>query len=208
MIIINKRILTRLVLIIFLLAGINTITNAQNNPRRSSGEINKPDKEEEKDTTRNTQAAKFWDKVTFGGNVGASFGSATYVNISPMVGYKFTEDFTAGTGFTYIYLNDKYYNFSTNIYGPRVFAQYAVFSNLFAYTELDILNVDFYNSIEQRYDRTWVANPLVGGGYRAAIGPRSFMNFFILYNLNWAANKDLVSPYRNSPLIIRVGFSF
>lgn len=206
--IIKKGFSGRIFFILFMLMCIYSDVNAQNNPRRSSGEINKPDKEEEKDTSQKSNAASFWDKVTFGGNIGASFGSATYVNISPMVGYRLTEDFTAGTGFTYIYLNDKYWNYSTSIYGPRFFGQYAVFSNLFAYSELDILNVDYYNTVEQRYDRTWVANPLVGGGYRAALGPRSFMNFFVLYNLNWNANKDLVSPYRNSPLIIRVGFSF
>ena len=42
----------------------------------------------------------FKERLFFGGNVGAWFGSTTYVNISPLVGCKITKQFSLGAGVT------------------------------------------------------------------------------------------------------------
>ena len=45
----------------------------------------------------------FKDRIYFGGNLGLQFGNQTYIDISPLIGYKVTEKFSAGFGVTYIY---------------------------------------------------------------------------------------------------------
>jgi len=54
------------------------------------------------------QSESFTDKLTFGGNFGATFGTVTYVNLSPQVGYKVTERFIPGISATYIYYKDPF----------------------------------------------------------------------------------------------------
>src|SRR5436190_23959647 len=65
----------------------------------------------------------FADRLFFGGNIGLQFGTYTYVDVSPLVGYKVTEKFHTGIGATYIYysVSGGGYDYSTNIYGGRVF---------------------------------------------------------------------------------------
>ena len=60
------------------------------------------------------------DRLFFGGNVGLSFGSLTYINVAPTIGYKITEKFGMGLGPTYTYYNDRRfvnYKYETQIYG-------------------------------------------------------------------------------------------
>ena len=42
------------------------------------------------------------EKVFFGGNFGMRFGDNTFVNISPQVGYQFSQYFAAGAGVNFI----------------------------------------------------------------------------------------------------------
>lgn len=52
------------------------------------------------------------DKLFVGGNFGLSFGNYTFINVSPQIGYRFTDHFAAGTGinFQYVSLKEKYTN--------------------------------------------------------------------------------------------------
>ena len=62
------------------------------------------------------------DDIFLGGNVGATFGTVTLVNISPMIGYKFTDRTIAGISLTYQYYKDARYTptLKSNIYGTGV----------------------------------------------------------------------------------------
>src|SRR5688572_11858407 len=77
----------------------------------------------------------FSDRLFFGGNFGLQFGSYTYVDISPMVGYKITERLAAGVGATYIYysVDDHVYNlnYKTHIYGGSIFSRFRVTEQFF-----------------------------------------------------------------------------
>ncbi|MBI2271559.1 MAG: hypothetical protein HYU69_14535 [Bacteroidetes bacterium] len=146
-----------------------------------------------------TQKGFQWNKVFVGGNIGAQFGSITVVNISPIIGYRITERLAAGIGATYIYYNYRALRFSSSIYGASVFGRFYVLENIFAHAEYELLNVDSYDFPGTR---TNIENIYVGGGFRQALGGRSYMTIMALWNIN----ESKYSPYGNP--IIRMGFSF
>src|SRR5690625_7764740 len=43
------------------------------------------------------------EKLFFGGNIGLSFGSMTYINLSPLIGYRFSKMLSAGIQINGVY---------------------------------------------------------------------------------------------------------
>ena len=152
----------------------------------------------------------FWDKVYFGGDFGLGFGTTTLINISPLMGYKFTEDLSAGVGITYLYYKDASFSpaFETNTYGGRLFGRYYLpfMPNIFAHAEYEVLNYDFmmYDPYYNLFTKSRVTahNFLIGGGYSQPVGENASIDAMILYNLN----ENAESLYQNP--IIRVGINF
>ncbi len=149
------------------------------------------------------------ERITLGGNFGLSFGNYTYVNLSPLVGYRFTDRFTAGGGVTYIYSRVRYtglQTYSSSIYGGRVMAQYAVIPRLAPTIEYEALNVPYldYTDVGVVEARRWIGNPMVGATVLFPIGKKSNFGLTALYNLNYTTNQ-MYSPY-GSPWVIRAGF--
>lgn len=143
------------------------------------------------------------ERLTFGGNFGASFGDVTFIDISPTVGYHVTDNFILGVGATYSYLKDKRYAFiyETNIFGGRVFAQHIIFESFVVHTEYELLNMDLFRDLSSNeIVRDNVHSLFIGGGYRGSLGGNSFISLLILYNLN----QSIYSPYSNPQ--IRAGF--
>lgn len=151
------------------------------------------------------------EKITLGGNFGLSFGTITLINFSPLIGYKFTNKFIAGAGPSFIYSRYKYnfsgrsYVYKTTVLGGRIFAQHAIYKNLFARAEYELLNVRYPVTIDQNA-REWLSNPLIGGGYSLPIGRRSSFNIMVLYNINYYKSVRNRIIYGDSPWIIRMGF--
>jgi len=141
-----------------------------------------------------------------GGNIGLQFGSQTMIEASPILGYKITDNFSAGIGFTYQYYRLNLYGtiFKTYIYGGSVFARYYIFENFFIHGEYEALNLEtaFFDpgSLFHKGERYWIGSVLGGGGYRQPIGGNSYLNIMVLYNFN----DNPYSPY-DGPLIYRVG---
>lgn len=151
----------------------------------------------------------FREKIYFGGNFGLQIGTIIQIEISPRIGYRFTERFSSGVGIMYQYYKDRRpppNNFRTNIYGGNVFASYIIYENIFAHTEYELLSLetDVFDMLDKHpgTDRFLYSIVLVGGGYRRPIRERSFVNFMVLWNLNDSSN----SPYTNP--VIRIGFTF
>lgn len=141
-------------------------------------------------------------RMYVGGNVGASFGTTTYINIQPLVGYKITPKFSVGAGFTYNYYSQNYAGtrYVSYVYGSNVFARYLILENLFAQVGWDKLSVpDYYSSVNGA--RRWVDNLLVGGGYRQKFSDYGSVVAAIFYNVN----QSIYSPYANP--IIQIGFN-
>ena len=157
------------------------------------------------------------DRMFFGGNFSLQFGSVTFVEISPSIGYKLTKRLSLAGGPIYMYYKDRRYNpdFSTNIYGTHLYTRFLIFDaseeslpinfggGLFAQAEYEWLSMEnkvrFGSGSTGRFD---LNNIYVGGGIQFPLGYRSSVFILFLYNLNQ-------SPYSlNSNPIIRFGFNF
>lgn len=151
---------------------------------------------------------KFTDKLFFGGNLGLMFGSYTYVNISPMVGYQVHPSLSVGVGAVYEYIKDtryQNYSFETTIWGGKIFAQTIVLDYLILYAENNFLSLERkYYQKTQKYPETgryFLNVPWVGGGVYQKAG-KGGMYFMILFNLN----TSMDSPY--SDYEFRIGINF
>jgi hypothetical protein len=148
----------------------------------------------------------FKDRIFFGGNLGLQFGNLTYIDVSPLVGYKITDKLHAGIGATYIYYKhkDAYLKYETSIYGGRVFGRYYIMDNLFAHSEYEMLNLEVPETVTGgNYElvRDNISSVLVGGGYAQEIGANASLVLMLLWNLT----EEQYSPYQNP--IIRIGIN-
>lgn len=170
--------------IIFLLIfwSFSAILLAQEQPKKNEKEVK--------------EKPSFAERVYFGGNFGLQFGTVTFIDISPIVGFKVNEDFSVGTGISYRYIKYLGMTNGINIYGPRAFARYNIFENLFAYGEYEILNGNWNGQ-----GVSTIENILAGGGYSYRIGNSA--NAFIMVLWNFAQSQ--YSPYTNP--VIRAGFN-
>ncbi len=152
----------------------------------------------------------FKDRVYFGGSFGAQFGDITFVELSPVMGFMIKRNLSAGVGITYRYYKDNRTDYTTNIYGGRLFArQNITFMKLplFLYAEYEYLGYEYLvdtnpdGSFNTR--RVWVPGLLIGGGYYQRIGNRAGFMVAILWNVIY---DDRYTPYRNP--VVRVGLTF
>jgi hypothetical protein len=145
----------------------------------------------------------FRERIFWGGNLGLQFGNLTFIDVSPLVGYRFTDKISAGPGISYMYYRENFRGFapfSTTIYGGRVFGRYHFRPNMFGHAEYEVLNLEYYSIFTNGVERANIPSFLVGGGFRQPLGGRLFMNLLALFNLN----PHPLSPYSNP--VIRMGF--
>ena len=143
------------------------------------------------------QKEKPQNRVILGGGLGLQFGTVTVIDVSPIIGYKVTERFIPGIGFSYQYYKDTRWipDYETSIYGGSVFARYYLWQDLFAHAEYQILSYERYDG-----ERVDVPGLLVGGGYRQWIGRNFAATIVVLFNLN----ETIDTPYQNP--VFRIGF--
>lgn len=147
------------------------------------------------------------ERIYVGGYVGFQVSDINMmVNISPMISYRLTNRLTSGVGLTYQYYRESSilgdFTFSTHIYGAQVFTRYSITRQFFAQVEYDALNLESNQLGVANQDdesRFWEHNYFVGGGYRAPLSSRAFLNLLVLYNLN--SNSAV---YFQNP-VLRVG---
>lgn len=137
----------------------------------------------------------FKDRLVYGGNFGGYFGTFSYFQINPMVGYKTTNWWVNGVGVNYIYSGGRGINQS--IYGASLWSRAYVYKSLMLHSEFEMLSLDAKNSYGQRFHDT-VPVWLVGGGFQNNSGGIGLSVLF-LYDLI----QDPNSPY-SSP-VFRIG---
>lgn len=75
-----------------------------------------------------------------------SLDPPTYIQIAPLLGYRITEQFSAGITGKYIYysLKDDYagFDYKTNIYGRRIIHSVTTSQELFLHAEFEALSME------------------------------------------------------------------
>ncbi len=156
---------------------------------------------------RDKPRTSFADRLFFGGNLGLNFGTLTYINVSPIIGYRITERLGAGLGPTYAYFKDyrdRNYKYETHTYGGRTFVQYQVLESVLLYSEYEMVNIEVPDLLFTKLVRENVSSLFVGGGYTQQVGRASAFSIMMLFNV-------IESDYRiyENPLIrtgINIGF--
>lgn len=152
---------------------------------------------------------KLADRIYFGGGGGFSTSSAqTNISISPQVGYKITDRYSAGVGIVYQYVKIKQpIDASLANFGWSVFNRFNVTSQFFGYAEFERLTFEYFESIDpERKDKTAFNSLLIGAGYAEQIGGRASFNVMALYNVLYDETQS-PRPY-NSPWVLRAGLGF
>ena len=141
-------------------------------------------------------------RIYYGGSIGLTFGSYTRIGVYPLVGYKITPKLSAGIKLGYEYIKDNRYatQYETSNYGASLFTRYRIIPQLYAHVEFAGLNYELYNPLGES-QREWVPFLLVGGGYSQPVGPRTWLNVEVLFDVL----QNEKSPYSAWTPIVSVG---
>ena len=136
------------------------------------------------------------ERIFVGGNLGLQFGTTTFINVSPLAGFRLTNRLSTGIGLTYQYFRDSYFiekPISEHRYGANCFLRFLIVPKFFLYSGYEVMIIGNQSTIDN--DRFWESNYFLGAGYRAQIGERSFFNLMALYNFNrdsYIYNQDVI----------------
>jgi hypothetical protein len=153
-------------------------------------------------------------RLILGGSAGLSFGDYTNINISPMVGYRFSDMFAAGVSINAQYGSERfrYYNGGTSqrnqysIFGGGLWGRFYPVDFLFLHVQPEVNYVSLKSTYYDTDPKTTIKDSygvpslLMGGGYTQPIGGRAAFSIMALYDVL----QDSRSPYQNG-LILRVG---
>ncbi len=154
------------------------------------------------DSENKSKANQTIDRWQLGGDLALSFGTVTYVNLSPRLGYRINEKLTLGAGVVYNYLSDnRFKGFEFSNYGGLIFANYAVIPELMLVTEYQSLSVERYSEFNNAKFRTPVNIFFVGAAYRLQLGGKSFGYISLLYDVLEDINSPYSNPYLGGGLI-------
>lgn len=153
----------------------------------------------------------FKSRVYVGGNFGLNLGTITLVEVSPLAGFNFTERFSAGLGFSYIYYSDARFKpaLRFNMIGGRAFARFLVLDQLFLHAEYEVMSykdlVFEPGSSFGELKRIFTPAIPVGVGYRSQVGANSFFTISLLYDTMSRTNINTLYP---NGIIYRIGFIY
>lgn len=154
----------------------------------------------------------FKERVDLG--FGSSFWitpSQTYVEIAPVLAYRFPKILITGIGYRYIYRHERVLNNDLNSYGPNVFARANLTKRIYLWTEYEILKNQYYDdnyiNNEQSKETNTIDSWFAGIGYVKSFGRkgRGGLSVQVLYNFLY--QDDDYNPYY-SPVTYRVGYFF
>ncbi len=156
-------------------------------------------------------------RLFFGGNFGLGFGTNTFVNVSPQVGYRFNNYFAAGAGVNFNYYSYKSYysngeTYSRESYG---YSGFNIFGRVYpvrflllqAQPELNYSwgSIKFYDGTpKKKLPGQFVPSLLLGGGAAIPTGGR---NGALLLMIQYDLVQDQRSPYGNRPFF-SLGYNF
>ncbi|MEY2950329.1 MAG: hypothetical protein RLZZ248_1530 [Bacteroidota bacterium] len=194
-------------LLAFLLICVASVTGFSQAIKRSGSTSSNP---------INTPPPVFEEKIWYGGGFNLGFSGSSFVSlfqlgISPMVGYKFTPQWSAGPriSLTYSYYSARTANGGKDnaqpiSYAGGIFTRYKVIPAIFLHAEAELANEALvYSGVSQiEVQRRTRENVYLGVGYNSAGGNGFGYEILLLYNLNMPQNII------ESPFDIRFGFNY
>jgi len=156
------------------------------------------------------------ERIYLGGDLSLQLGTTTFIEVAPLVGYRFFPRFSSGVGVTYQYYQDNTFRndvFKTHSYGGRIISKYLLIRHLHnaiplgvhfglaAYGEYELLNMDnWYSNINNAQEgRFWLHSVYFGGGLEMPVSRNVSINFFVLFNLNDTGESPYTDP------VVRIG---
>ncbi|MFI5152425.1 MAG: hypothetical protein ACHQET_03780 [Chitinophagales bacterium] len=160
------------------------------------------------------QTSQGFDKsrLFFGGNFGLSFGTYTFINVTPQVGYHLSNYFAVGTGINFIYSSTKYYPGSIYEYkseygavGLNIFGRFYPIQYIMLHAQPELNYVWGKQTFSDGSPSIKIANRVVpslllGGGVIIPAGRGS-----LIASLLYDVIQDRDSPYYGFPVF---GFGF
>lgn len=145
-------------------------------------------------TAQEQEKEKPENRLLIGGGLGLQFGTITYIEVSPRIGYQITDHFSAGLGGTYSYFRDRRLSrdYSTDMWGARIFLQHDIYEDIFAYAEAEYMSYEGYD-MNNNITRIGSENILLGGGYKQWVSRNAYVYLMLLYNIN----ETIETPYSN-----------
>jgi len=153
------------------------------------------------------------DRIFVGGNFGLQFGTFTYIEISPVIGYWLAPRLSVAAGPTFKYYKDPYGD--SDVWGGKGYARFIVVNDLnnlipigmgtsiFLHGEYESLSFKSeYLGVQSVAARINVNTALVGGGFSQPVGGRGRINFAIL----WVVYDSGYQIYNNP--VYRLEFTF
>lgn len=154
-------------------------------------------------------------RIFYGGDLDLAFGTVTQISLSPQVGYRITNRFSAGVGIDYMFVYSEFYNFKGSIFGGNVFASFTVIKSIgdlipFFRTDMGILiygqfsytNMGKFYTVLSAEEPMRIASPMLGLGFQVPIGRRSYMVLSVMYNFN----ESMYSLYSNP--VVKISYQF
>lgn len=173
--------------------------------------------EEKIGNNENDEKKPFAKRLVYGGDIGLSFGSITYIKIAPVIGYRIGERLVPGLGPIYIYESYRFYGIRTSTYGGKAVLSFTLIKaredsrilglgDIVLHAENEMINLEpLYTDVNfgtRLGERLWINNLLLGGG----LSQRLSDNFGVSVFLLWDVTNNVYSPYTNP--ILKFGFYF
>ena len=151
------------------------------------------------------------ERIAVGFGTGFWFNTnTTYLELSPVIAYRFPKRLITGVGYRYIYRRDRFYGMDLNSWGPDFFARLQLLKRIYLWTEYEILNTQYIAQVASkdvaREKETY--DSFFGGlGYIRSVGKKGRGGISVQVLYNFLYDKDDNGPYY-SPVTYRVGYYF
>ncbi|WP_419869299.1 hypothetical protein [Chryseobacterium sp. CT-SW4] len=142
------------------------------------------------------------NRWTFGGGIGLGFGSnsAFYLQASPRVGYRLTNDLEGGVVGSVSWQTSDYYR--STMFGVGPFLNYYIGRSFYLSGNLQHYFIDYKDKYYDYKTNREETALYLGGGYMQSLGGRAFMQIGVMYNVLWQENDSIFS----SGLVPNIGF--
>ena len=117
-----------------------------------------------------------FSQVTTGGNASVTFTNGTYIDISPILGYKMNK-LNIGVSPFYAYKQVGNAQNKNYTYGGRVFGQYVIYQGAYLNAEMEATNTMINNA------RKWIFGIPLGAGFEYEIAKNTKAQCTILYDV-------------------------